>query len=371
MHFRDLWRKYKSESSFTIIELLIAILIIAVIAVAISLSISTGLKSVTRNRERSRANALATRLVESIRGMNYFDVGLADATIGEPSGILLRDLQIDGFNVSHQIAWIDNPDDGLSTADGDGDVNDYKLVTVSVTSSKMAKVTTVQTIIYPYSNDSFITEQPSVVITAPASGVPISGTIDVIVNVTDLAHEISTIELFIDDVAVSGTRYVPTVPPDASLNNVTHTYSIDTTAYDDGVYPLEAIAYNDAGGRGLYRIYLVINNGGSFDTKPPSDPTGLLGVASKVQGKWKVDLSWSASTDNYDGTTGSGVQYYFVYRNDIYLDRVSSSILTYTDNNVAKNSTYTYYVTAVDYENNSSDQIPGWTPNRITVTTGS
>ena len=367
---RDFWRKYKSENSFTIIELLITILIIAVIAVAVSLSISTGLKSVSRNRERSKANALATRLVENIRGMKYFDVGLTDATTGEPTGTLNRNTQIDGFDVNYQIVWVDNPDDGLSTADGDGDVNDYKLVTLSVTNSKMAKVTDVQTIIYPYSNDSFITKQPSVVITAPASGVPISGTIGVTVNVSDLEYEIASIELFINNIAVPGTRYVPTIPPDTSLNNVTHTYNIDTTAYEDGVYTLEAISYNDTGGEGLYRIYLVVNNEGTLDTKPPSDPTGLSGVASKVSGKWKVVLNWSASTDNYDGTTGSGVQYYFIYRNEIYLNKVSGSMLTFTDTGVAKRSTYTYYVTAVDYKNNSSDQIPGWTPNRITITTG-
>ena len=114
-----------------------------------------------------------------------------------------------------------------------------------------------------------------------------------------------------------------------------------------------------------------MNNGGTFDIKPPSDPTNLTGVAIKSYGKWRIVLNWSASTDNYDGTTGSGVQYYFIYRNDIYLNKVSGSTLTFIDTGVAKRSTYTYYVTAVDYENNSSDQIPGWTPNRITVITGS
>jgi len=255
MLFRILWNRHKNnEESFTIIELLIAILIIAIIAIAVSLSISTGLKSVTRNRERSKANALATRLIEDIRGMSYFDVGLTDAVINEPSGKLIRNTQIDGFDVSYQITWVDSLDDGISSSDGDGDVNDYKLVSLSVTNSMMAKITHVQTIIYPYSNDIFVTKQPSVVITTPSSGVPVSGTIDVTVNVTDLQYEITSIELFINNVAVSGTRYVPTVPPETSLNNVTHTYNIDTTTYDDGVYTLEAISYNDTGGKGLYRI---------------------------------------------------------------------------------------------------------------------
>lgn len=83
----------------------------------------------------------------------------------------------------------------------------------------------------------------------------------------------------------------------------------------------------------------------SADTAPPSTPTGL---AASAPTPTRVDLSWTASTDNV-GVTG-----YKIFRNGGQIN--TSSTTSYSDTPVASGTTYSYTVSAYDSAQNSSGQ---------------
>ena len=81
---------------------------------------------------------------------------------------------------------------------------------------------------------------------------------------------------------------------------------------------------------------------GTPDTTPPSAPTGLTGIVSTND----INLSWASSTDNV------AVAFYNIYRNSTKL--ASTSQITYDDSGLLANTSYSYYVTAVDTSSNES-----------------
>jgi len=84
---------------------------------------------------------------------------------------------------------------------------------------------------------------------------------------------------------------------------------------------------------------------GDIDTQPPSVPTGL--TANAVS-QTRVDLTWTASTDNI------GVSGYKVFRNG---SQIGTSVSTsYSDTTCSPNTTYTYKVSAYDAAGNESAQ---------------
>jgi chitodextrinase len=87
----------------------------------------------------------------------------------------------------------------------------------------------------------------------------------------------------------------------------------------------------------------------TLDATKPAKPSGL--TATAVAGQNRIDLSWTASTDNV-GVTG-----YRIYRNGsaTALDSVGGSTTSYSDTTVAPSTQYTYVVTAVDAAANESD----------------
>jgi chitodextrinase len=85
--------------------------------------------------------------------------------------------------------------------------------------------------------------------------------------------------------------------------------------------------------------------GGTTDTENPSTPTNLQASASSD----RVDLSWTASTDNV-GVTG-----YRVFR-DSGLIATTGPVTSYTDATVAPSTTYSYTVQAFDAAGNRSGQ---------------
>jgi hypothetical protein len=82
---------------------------------------------------------------------------------------------------------------------------------------------------------------------------------------------------------------------------------------------------------------------GGTDTTPPSAPTTL--TATPVSGT-RIDLSWTASTDNV-GVTG-----YDVYRGGAVVGKPTSA--SYSDTGVSPATTYQYYVVARDAAGNTS-----------------
>ncbi len=89
---------------------------------------------------------------------------------------------------------------------------------------------------------------------------------------------------------------------------------------------------------------LVVTTAASNDVTNPSDPTGLGAVAIS---SGRVDLSWTASTDNV-GVTG-----YEIFRNGTLLPPVGA-VTTFVDTTVAPSTAYTYQVRAFDAAGNRS-----------------
>jgi chitodextrinase len=139
----------------------------------------------------------------------------------------------------------------------------------------------------------------------------------------------------------------------------------DATQYTYTVTAIDAVGHESGPSNAIHPTTL--------DATPPSQPTGL--VASPVAGQNRVDLTWTASSDNV-GVTG-----YRIYRDGSTtpLDSVGGSTTTYSDTSVSPGTQYTYRVTAVDAAGNesaasdpattsSADTIPPQPPTSVTAT---
>ncbi len=82
----------------------------------------------------------------------------------------------------------------------------------------------------------------------------------------------------------------------------------------------------------------------AVDNQPPTAPTNL--TASNVSNN-SVDLSWNASSDNV------GVVGYYVYKNGQRITNTTNTSITVSG--LQANTTYDFYVTAYDAQNNESD----------------
>lgn len=80
------------------------------------------------------------------------------------------------------------------------------------------------------------------------------------------------------------------------------------------------------------------------DTTKPSAPTGLTATAASST---KVDLKWTASTDNV------GVSKYLIQRGGTVIAEATGT--TYSDTTASPNTSYSYVVMAVDAAANTSD----------------
>jgi len=85
--------------------------------------------------------------------------------------------------------------------------------------------------------------------------------------------------------------------------------------------------------------------GGGTDTTPPTTPANLTAAAITAN---RIDLAWSASTDNV------GVAGYTVTRDGMPLATVAPTATSYSDTAVAPGSTHTYTVSAFDAAGNTS-----------------
>jgi hypothetical protein len=100
---------------------------------------------------------------------------------------------------------------------------------------------------------------------------------------------------------------------------------------------------NGPGGSGSDSVTVNV----STDTQKPTVPTNLQATA--VSGT-KVDLTWTASTDNV-GVTG-----YKIYRNGGAAPIGTSTTTSYSDTTVSPSTAYTYEVSAYDAATNESDK---------------
>jgi hypothetical protein len=119
-------------------------------------------------------------------------------------------------------------------------------------------------------------------------------------------------------------------------------------------------ASKEAGAATAPQLVVTYSGTGTGDTQPPSAP-GNLGASAAVDAS-RVDLTWTASTDNVAVTA------YDVYRNGAAspLTSVNGSITAYSDTTVAPATTYSYVLKARDAVGNVSQP-----SNTATVTTTS
>ena len=137
---------------------------------------------------------------------------------------------------------------------------------------------------------------------------------------------------------------------DNGVGDVSNTQGARVSLRQSTTYTLTAS--NAAGSTTAQTTVLV---GSAADTQPPSTPTLISAVAG---GSAEVDLTWSASTDNV------GVAGYQISRNGGILASVGGAALTYADQSVTSNTSYTYTVAAFDAAGNYSNA-----SNSLQVTT--
>ena len=154
----------------------------------------------------------------------------------------------------------------------------------------------------------------------------------------DLAWDAAT-----DDVGVTGYRVYRNGAGIADLDGSTGTYT-DATAADSTSYTYRVTALDAVGHESPASNSVSVT---TVDGTKPTAPTNL--TASAVAGQNKVNLAWSAATDN------TGVTGYTVYRDDLATPLATlGPALTYTDTTVASSTAYTYRVTALDADGNES-----------------
>jgi hypothetical protein len=113
--------------------------------------------------------------------------------------------------------------------------------------------------------------------------------------------------------------------------------------------------YYNAGAQLLYlkivqataTTQLDLEFGSTGDTIPPSVPGNVSATAVNLN---RIDLTWSASTDNL------ALGGYTIRRDGVVIATVNASTLTYTDLTVQPATTYNYTVDAFDTSNNFSAQ---------------
>ena len=141
-----------------------------------------------------------------------------------------------------------------------------------------------------------------------------------------------------DNVGVAGYR----VYRDGALIGTSTTAGYaDTTAQPSTAYGYHVVAYDAAGNSSVPSNTANITT--PADAAPPSAPTNL---AAAVVSATRVDLTWTASTDNV-AVTG-----YRIYRNGSQIG--TSTGTSYSDTSTQASSTYDYQVRAVDGANNVS-----------------
>jgi chitodextrinase len=127
--------------------------------------------------------------------------------------------------------------------------------------------------------------------------------------------------------------------------------TLHASSYDWKFMPIAGKVWTDSGTGSCHGAGTT----GTTDTQAPSTPTNLRATASAPN---RVDLTWTASTDNV-GVTG-----YEIYRGGSKIATATGT--SHSDTTVAANSTYTYQVLAIDAAGNRSNA-----SNSATVTTPS
>ena len=164
----------------------------------------------------------------------------------------------------------------------------------------------------------------------------------------DALGSVSTCSAF--DAYAIGSNSSCRAPKPASAANVYHFLLVTVKGNQVTVTP------TDSTGRTFdVQTYTFSGSGGSGDTSAPTAPGNLTAVAASPT---RVNLGWTASTDNV-GVTG-----YTITRNGATLTTTGGTATSFTDATAAPHTSYTYSVRATDAAGNLSPA-----SNSATVTT--
>jgi prepilin-type N-terminal cleavage/methylation domain-containing protein len=122
-------RRPASQAGFSLIEILVSIMVLAIVAGGLAAGLTQTSAMLGRSKADSIADKLASSEIETVRRLEYDDVGTVG---GNPPGILVADRTETrdnaSFRVQNQVVYVDNPAPGASRTR-----IDFKRVQVVVT----------------------------------------------------------------------------------------------------------------------------------------------------------------------------------------------------------------------------------------------
>jgi len=183
-----------------------------------------------------------------------------DVNVVEPS-VKQVDLMVNGVRVAsattepYAFGW-----DSSTVADGSVMISAIAYGASGNSSSAVVDVTVANATINPSD-----TQAPSVIISSPAAGSTVQGTVAVSVSASDNVG-VTDIDLYANEVLVARTA--------AS----THTFSWNTSTVPDGSVALKALAYDAAGNHSNFLTNITVAN--TTTTTPPSSTTPTLSITS-------------------------------------------------------------------------------------------
>lgn len=172
---------------------------------------------------------------------------------------------------------------------------------------------------------------PTAILSQPASGATLSGTLTVAAYGTDSAAVVQ-VEYYLDGVLWG------------SSVSSTHNFVLNTAYLSNGPHTLDARAIDTSLNQASSsNVSVTISNSGGTDTTPPSTPSALTASAVSTS---EINLAWDASTDNV------GVAGYYVFRDGSQVASATST--SYLDSGLTPGTTHSYSVEAFDVAGNVS-----------------
>jgi fibronectin type 3 domain-containing protein len=169
---------------------------------------------------------------------------------------------------------------------------------------------------------------PASLVTSPASGATVSGTVSVAASASDATSGVASVAFQVDGV----TQATDTTAP--------YTFAWNSAGVANGQHTLKEVATDVAGNQSTSSVNVNVQNGATV----PDAPT----LSSATAGSGNVALAWSAPTS--DG--GSAITGYKVYRGTSSggepILTTLGNVTSWTDNGVTNGTTYYYKVTAVN-----------------------
>jgi hypothetical protein len=139
----------RSESGFTLIEVLLAGVMLAILSVPISALLSTSAAIALQDRERTSADQIAQSQIENVRALPYFEIGLVN---GNPQGNLPASStaslpSIGNVTITRKVTFVSDP----LPSNPYPTKADYKKVVITVTNASGNQLSTKTTYVAPAS----------------------------------------------------------------------------------------------------------------------------------------------------------------------------------------------------------------------------